>query len=235
MNSMQNQNNAALYTLRQVTKVYPSPGEKVHVLKGISMDIHEGETIAVVGASGCGKSTLLHLLGTLATPTSGQIFFRGADITALGNKKKAALRNKDMGFVFQFHYLLPEFSTVENVAMQAIIGGMNKKEALDKAREALKVVGLEARESFSVTYLSGGERQRAAIARALLNNPSVLLADEPTGNLDEKNGQMVAELLRKINQEQKTAMVVVTHNPSLAALMDKCYEIKAGELYEQKC
>ena len=224
-----------LYTLRQVTKVYPSPGEKVHVLKGITMDIQEGETIAVVGASGCGKSTLLHLLGTLATPTSGQIFFRGADTTALGNKKKAALRNKDMGFIFQFHYLLPEFSTVENVAMQAIIGGMNKKEALSRAREILKLVGLEARENFSVTYLSGGERQRAAIARALLNNPSVLLADEPTGNLDEKNGQMVAELLQRINRERKTAMVIVTHNPSLAALMDKCYEIKAGELYEQKC
>lgn len=223
-----------LYSLKKVGKEYPSPSEKVQVLKSISMDIRAGDTLAVVGASGCGKSTLLHLLGTLAKPTSGKIFFLGRDLTELNGTAKANLRNKEMGFVFQFHHLLPEFTTLENVAMQALIGGMDKKEALDRARAALKVVGLEARESFSVTYLSGGERQRAAIARALLNEPRVLLADEPTGNLDEKNGKMVAELLCRINQDRNTTLVVVTHNPTLAALMDKCFELKAGDLYEQK-
>ena len=222
-----------LYSLRNLSKIFDGPGEQIHILQAISLDIQEGETIAVVGASGSGKSTLLHILGTLATQTSGELFFRGRDVSALSNAAKAAVRNKEIGFVFQFHHLLPEFTTLENVAMQAIIGGVARKEALERAEEALCRVGLADRVSFDVAALSGGERQRAAIARAVLLRPRVLLADEPTGNLDEKNGRRVTELLLELNAADAMSMIVVTHNPELADRMGKCFELKSGDLYEQ--
>lgn len=222
-----------LFSLRNISKEFDGPAEKLRILQGISLDIQEGETLAVVGASGSGKSTLLHILGTLASPSGGAIAFRGTDITALSPEQRASVRNNAMGFVFQFHHLLPEFTTLENVAMQAVIGGMPRGSALEHSRELLARVGMEGKADVNVGYLSGGERQRAAIARAIAVKPKVLLADEPTGNLDEKNGRRVAELLLELHAEQSMAMVIVTHNPELAGHMGKCFELKSGELYEQ--
>lgn len=222
-----------LYSLRNLSKTFDAPGEQIHILQGISLEIQEGETIAVVGSSGSGKSTLLHILGTLASQTSGELFFRGRNVAALTSFEKAAVRNRDIGFVFQFHHLLPEFTTIENVAMQAIIGGLSRREALERAEAALLRVGLEDRASFDVTALSGGERQRAAIARAVLFRPRVLLADEPTGNLDEKNGRRITELLLELNVADAMSLIIVTHNPELAGRMGKCFELKSGDLYEQ--
>ncbi len=222
-----------LYRFDSVCKEYQGPGETLTVLRNVTLTIGRGESIAVVGASGAGKSTFLHLLGTLDTPTRGTVFFEGRDVTAMGLDEKADLRNKSIGFVFQFHHLLPEFSTLENVAMQAIIGGMGKEKAFALAEETLKAVGLQGREKQSVTTLSGGERQRAAIARAILVKPRVLLADEPTGNLDEKTGAGVAELLLTLNRDRGMAMVVVTHNREIAGLMERRLELRSGDLYDQ--
>ena len=224
---------APLYSLRGLNKDFDGPAEKLRILQGISLDIQEGETVAVVGASGSGKSTLLHILGTLASPSSGQILFRGREMTALNAEEKAAVRNRDMGFVFQFHHLLPEFSTLENVAMQAVIAGLPRGEALQKARDCLALVDIADKADVNVGFLSGGERQRAAIARAIVLRPRVLLADEPTGNLDENNGRRVTELLLELNADQAMSMIVVTHNPELAGHMGKCFELKSGDLYEQ--
>ncbi|MDR2075351.1 MAG: ABC transporter ATP-binding protein [Desulfovibrio sp.] len=223
---------APLYRLEGVGKAYDGPGEKITVLRDISLEIPRGETLAVVGASGSGKSSLLHLLGTLATPSWGRLFFDGRDTGAMSPEEKALLRNNDIGFVFQFHHLLPEFSTLENVAMPAIIAGLPRKRALDMASGLLDRVGLRDRSGYNVTLLSGGERQRAAIARALLRSPRVLLADEPTGNLDEGNGRQVADLLLELNAKEAMAMIVVTHNLEIAARMDRCFELKSGDLYE---
>lgn len=222
-----------LYRFDDVWKEYAGPGETLTILKSVSLSIRQGESIAVVGASGAGKSTFLHLLGTLDTPTRGAIYFDGRDVTQMTPAAKAELRNKSIGFVFQFHHLLPEFSTLENVAMQTIIGGMRKDDAFDIAEKALKSVGLQGKEKQSVTTLSGGERQRAAIARAILAKPRVLLADEPTGNLDEKAGSGVAELLLTLNRDLGMAMVVVTHNRDIAALMERRLELRSGDLYDQ--
>ena len=221
-----------LYRLEGVGKEYEAPGEKITILKDISLDIHAGETIAVIGASGSGKSSLLHLLGTLATPSRGRVFFNGRDLAVLNPEEKAALRNSEMGFVFQFHHLLPEFTTLENVAMPAIITGMPRAKALDMAAKGLAQVGLTERADFNVTLLSGGERQRAAIARAIIQSPKALLADEPTGNLDEQNGRHITDLLLELNAAYNMSMIVVTHNPEIAARMDRCFELKSGELYE---
>lgn len=224
--------NKVLYRLEDVGKMYNGPSEPVEILCSANLDIHVGETVSIMGASGSGKSTLLHLLGTLDNPSVGNVYFRDRDLGALDAEAKAAFRNKEVGFVFQFHHLLPEFSTLENVAMQAIIGGMKHSEALKKAEEMLSLVGLEGRSGHKVTTLSGGERQRAAIARAVLMHPSVLLADEPTGNLDERTGSRVAELLLKLNHELGMTIVMVTHNPDLASLMERRLELRAGELYD---
>ncbi len=223
----------ALYELSGVGREYAGPAEKVTVIRELDLTIEHGETIAVVGASGSGKSTLLHLLGTLDNPSWGTIRFRGRDLNLLSPEEKAALRNREIGFVFQFHHLLPEFSTVENVAMQAIIGGVPRSRALGLAREALGLVGLQDRVEHKVTTLSGGERQRAAIARAILMRPAVLLADEPTGNLDERTGSAVADLLLRLNEELGMTLVMVTHNLELAGLMQRRLELRAGELYVQ--
>ena len=221
-----------LYTLRHVSKEYDGPAEKLTVLRDVSLAIEQGESVALVGASGSGKSTFLHLLGTLDIPSSGEIIFQGKNFEDLSPDEKAALRNRDIGFVFQFHQLLPEFTAVENVAMQAIIGGMPRDKALALAGEALAWVGLSGREEQSVTTLSGGERQRAAIARAILLKPKVLLADEPTGNLDEKTGSQVARLLMNLNRDMGMTLVVVTHNLEIAALMGRRLELRAGDLYD---
>lgn len=223
-----------LYILKNLSKVFKGPAEELHILEQLDLTINVGEHIAVVGSSGSGKSTLLHILGTLDSPTSGSISFEGADLTSLSDAKKASFRNRELGFVFQFHYLLPEFTTLENVAMQAIIGGVPRAEAIERAAAMLDLVGLGERKEHVVTTLSGGERQRAAIARAILNNPKVLLADEPTGNLDEKTGEQVAELMLDLNKRLGTTLIIVTHNLELAARADRTLELKGGKLLNYK-
>ncbi|WP_419788053.1 ABC transporter ATP-binding protein [Pseudodesulfovibrio sp.] len=222
----------ALYKLVGVSKEFAGPKEPVRVLRQLDLNIATGESLAILGASGSGKTTLLHILGTLDTATSGQIFMNGVNLNGLGNRERAELRNKSIGFVFQFHHLLPEFSTLENVAMPAIIAGRGRAKGIRMAREALDMVDLGHRLEHKVTTLSGGERQRAAIARAILLRPSVLLADEPTGNLDEENGAKIGNLLISLNRELGMTFVVVTHNPDLAAMMHRRVELRLGELYD---
>ena len=219
-----------LYELRQVRKVYQGPAEEVTVLAGLDFAISKGDSLAILGSSGSGKSTLLHLLGALDRPTSGHILFNGRDLAGLGPVEAAALRNRDIGFVFQFHHLLPEFTALENVAMPALIAVMERKEAFARSRASLSLVGLDERVEHRVTTLSGGERQRAAIARAVLLRPSVLLADEPTGNLDEATCGRVGDMLARLNAELGMTLVVVTHNHNLAALMGRRLELQGGEL-----
>jgi len=222
-----------LYRVEHTGKTVESPAGELTILRDVSFTVERGEALAVVGSSGSGKSTLLHLLGTLDRATSGKIFFEGRDLSALDEAQAAHFRNKELGFVFQFHHLLPEFTTVENVAMQAVIAGMPKAKALKLAEESLERVGLEHRRDHHVSTLSGGERQRAAIARATLLCPKVLLADEPTGNLDEKTGSRVVEVLRELNREMGMTLIIVTHNRELAASLDRCLELRSGELYAQ--
>lgn len=224
---------SAIYEFINVGKSFSSPGENLEIFKKIDLLIHSGETVAVLGASGSGKSTLLHIMGALDMPSQGKIFFDGKDMALLTPEAKARLRNRSLGFVFQFHHLLPEFSTVENVAMQAVIAGFSRKEALHSARDMLERVGLAHRAEHKVTTLSGGERQRAAIARAILMRPTVLLADEPTGNLDQTTGEQVGDLLAQLNSELHMTLVVVTHNHALAARMGRSLELRSGVLYEK--
>lgn len=221
-----------VYNLRGVGKAYEQGEETITVLAGVDLTVRRGDSLAIVGASGSGKSTLLQLMGTLDVPTSGTILFNGSDISTLGWKDRATIRNRNMGFVFQFHHLLPEFSTRENAAMPGIIGGMARALALEKADAALSRVGLAHRRHHRVTTLSGGERQRAAIARAILLEPAVVLADEPTGNLDERTGREINDLLLHLNKDQGVTLVVVTHNAELAQCMHRTLELRSGELYE---
>lgn len=222
-----------LYEFFEVGKSFAGPAESLEIFKNINLVVHSGEALAVVGASGSGKSTLLHLMGALDTPSSGKILFDGKDMESMTPDEKAAFRNQSVGFVFQFHHLLPEFSTVENVAMQAVIAGTPRREAFASAREMLERVGLADRLEHKVTTLSGGERQRAAIARAVMMHPRVLLADEPTGNLDEGTGSCVGELLMQLNRELGMTLVVVTHNRELAASMGRSLELRSGVLYDK--
>lgn len=222
-----------LYEFLEVEKSFSGPGESLEIFKNISLVIHSGEALAIVGSSGSGKSTLLHLMGALDTPSKGKILFDGKDMENMTPNEKAAFRNRSVGFVFQFHHLLPEFSTVENVAMQSVIAGTPRREAFATAREMLERVGLADRLEHKVTTLSGGERQRAAIARAVLMRPRVLLADEPTGNLDEGTGSRVGELLAQLNRELGMTLVVVTHNRELAASMGRSLELRSGVLYDK--
>jgi lipoprotein-releasing system ATP-binding protein len=224
-------NEAPLYELSRVTKSYQGPNEEIVVIKDLDFTIPAGDSLAILGASGSGKSTLLHLLGALDKPTSGKIFFRGTDLSALSLDAAAKTRNAEIGFVFQFHHLLPEFTTLENVAMPGLIAGLPRGEAFDRARASLSLVGLDERAEHRVTTLSGGERQRASIARAVLLRPAVLLADEPTGNLDTATGARVGEVLAHLNAELGMTLVVVTHNQNLAALMGRRRELRGGELY----
>jgi len=221
-----------VYRLQCIGKAYEQGEETITVLNGVDLNVRSGDSLAIVGASGSGKSTLLQIMGTLDVPSTGSIFFNGVDISALGWKEQARIRNTNIGFVFQFHHLLPEFSTRENVAMPGIIGGMARGLALEKADAALSRVGLAHRRHHRVTTLSGGERQRAAIARAILLEPAVVLADEPTGNLDERTAREVNELLLHLNKDQGVTLVVVTHNAELAQCMHRTLELRSGELYE---
>jgi len=227
--------NTPLYELHDVGKEFTAPGGNLVLFNKICLTIGPGEAIAIVGASGSGKSTLLHLLGALDVPTQGRILFEGQDMVSMTPEEKAVLRNRALGFVFQFYHLLPEFSTLENVGMQAMIGGMSRARASHLAERALENVGLADRAGQQITKLSGGERQRVAIARAILREPKILLADEPTGNLDERTGCMIGELLLRLRQELTMTLVVVTHNRDLASRMDRCLELRSGVLYEKTC
>ncbi len=210
--------------LIQVQNLYKSFGngaKKVEVLRGIDLTFEQGERVAIVGASGVGKTTLLHILGTLDRPTSGKVLYGGRDVFVLNERELALFRNREIGFVFQFHHLLPEFNALENTMMPCLIKGMSKKEASVRAEEILTLVGLKERLTHKPGELSGGEQQRVAVARALVLEPKILLADEPTGNLDSKTGEAVFSLLQELNRIKNVTLIVVTHNPNLASQMPR--------------
>ncbi len=222
--------NDKVIACENLTKRFKEGKLDVEVLKGISLDISAGEKIAIVGSSGSGKSTLLHILGGLDLPTEGTVHVMGKNIAQLSDKQRGDLRNQSLGFIYQFHHLLPEFSALENVAMPLLIRGLSTAEASSKASDILAKVGLSERLSHKPGQLSGGERQRAAIARALVTNPNAVLADEPTGNLDHKTALQIFELMQNLNQEMQTAFVIVTHDMQLAEKMDKIYTLVDGRL-----
>jgi lipoprotein-releasing system ATP-binding protein len=216
--------------VRSLVKTFEHGGRRLEILRGIDFTLEPGEMVAVVGASGVGKSTLLHILGTLDLPTSGHILFDGADLTRLSPSSLAAFRNRSIGFVFQFHHLLPEFTALENVMMPALIARVPRPQAEARAREILLRVGLAERVTHKPGELSGGEQQRVALARALILEPQLLLADEPTGNLDSRTGAEVHELFFELNRERGTTMLVVTHNPELAHRMPRRLHMIDGVL-----
>ena len=218
----------------QLTKTFRDGQRMIEVFHDISFGISSGESVAIIGASGAGKSTLLHLLGGLDVPTSGQVKIKGTDFSALNSKKRGQVRNRELGFVYQFHHLLPEFSALENVMMPLLIGRSSKTEARSRAQKMLEQVGLGERLTHRPAQLSGGERQRAAIARALVTHPACLLADEPTGNLDETTAAQTVQLMKQLNNDLQTALVIVTHDLQLAAQMDTVYELKQGVLHKSE-
>lgn len=222
----------ALIEVKDIQKSFLSGNSRTDVLKGVNLEMNKGDTVAVVGASGIGKSTFLHILGTLDRPDNGDIWFKGKDIFQFDNEKLAYFRNQSIGFVFQFHYLLPEFTAIENAMMPMLIKGYNKNVAQNTSEEILVRVGLKDRMSHRIGSLSGGEQQRVALARAIVLKPDILLADEPTGNLDKKNSETIHELLLNLNNEFRMALVIVTHNMELAALMARRVTIVDGRLVE---
>jgi lipoprotein-releasing system ATP-binding protein len=217
---------------RQVQKNFQQGPVTLDVLRGIDVAINAAERLAIVGAAGSGKTTLLQILGGLDRPTNGQVLVDGRDIHSLTERERGELRNHALGFVYQFHHLLPEFSALENVAMPLLVRRMPTSEAKDRAREILTRVGLGQRLDHRPHQLSGGERQRAAVARALVTQPKLVLADEPTGNLDGKNAEQVFELMLELNRERQTSLVIVTHDLRIAARMDRALEIEGGKLHE---
>ena len=205
-------------------------GSKLEILRNVNLTVHAGEKIAIVGASGSGKSTLLHLLGGLDKPTSGQVLIEDRDVNQLSETERCHLRNRLLGFVYQFHHLLPEFTAQENVAMPALIRGSSPTQSMVQARLLLEKVGMIRRLDHKPSELSGGERQRAAVARAMTNEPRCILADEPTGNLDKNTAEQVMQVMLRLNKEYGTSLVVVTHDMSLASKMDVIYTIEDGRL-----
>lgn len=200
----------------------------LNVLKGVSLSIESGEIVSIVGASGAGKSTLLHIIGTLDQPDSGKLEIAGTNINSLSDRKLSAFRNKNIGFVFQFHHLLPEFTALENVCIPAFIAGIGKREAEQRAKKILNLLGLEKRMEHKPAALSGGEQQRVAVARALINQPAVVLADEPSGNLDSVNAKELHQLFFQLREEFKQTFVIVTHNEELAEMADRRLVMKDG-------
>ena len=216
--------------IAQLTKTFTKDGTRIEVLRGIDCAISRGESVAILGASGTGKTTLLQILGALDHPTSGRVSFDGADIFAWDEARRAEFRNKKIGFVFQFHHLLPEFTALENVAMPALVGGVAKRDAYQRAEIVLTEVGLGDRLTHKPGELSGGEQQRVAIARAIMMNPDVILADEPTGNLDSGTGGKIQDLLLALGKAQNTTLIVVTHNRLLADGMSRILNLADGRI-----
>ncbi len=216
--------------LTDIHKSYKHNGNTIDVLRGINIAVNQGDTLAIIGASGVGKSTLLNIMGALEQPSEGQVKFQGKNITDMDESGLCGLRNKEIGFVFQFHHLLPEFNALENTIMPALISRMGMKKSKERAETLLAKVGLANRLNHRIGELSGGEQQRVAIARALMMQPKLLLADEPTGNLDRNTGKDIVELLLRIREEEGLSMVIVTHNQQLADNMTKVMEIVDGKL-----
>ena len=221
-----------LVSVRDLRKSFFHMGRTLEVLRGIDLDLEEGEIVAIVGPSGAGKSTLLHCIGTLDAPTSGTITIAGQEVGQLRGAKLAALRNRTIGFVFQFHHLLPEFNALENAMMPGLIQGRSRREMEERARALLEEVGLGARLTHRPGELSGGEQQRVALARALVLEPKLLLADEPTGNLDSATSEAIHELFFEVNRKRNTTVVVVTHNPSFAEQMPRVVKMRDGRVEE---
>ena len=234
--SNQGEDLQSLLSVRAVTKAFQIGREKngkLVVLRGVSLEVSKGEIIAIVGASGAGKSTLLHILGTLDRPTSGEVLFEGKNLFAMGDEQLAHLRNDRIGFVFQFHHLLPEFTALENVAMPALIQGKTLPEVRERALLLLRDVGLEDRADQKPPKMSGGEAQRVAVARAFMNQPGIVLADEPTGNLDSANAEILHNLVWEFNKKWGQTFIIVTHNESLAKRANRVLRIADGILQQR--
>ena len=228
---LDNPDNSTSFQAKGIEKYYEEVGHRVDVLKGLDLDLARGEMIAIVGASGTGKTTLLHILGTLDRPTAGTLLYGGVDVLNKNDIELSSYRNKTVGFVFQFHHLLPEFTALENVMMPGLIGGQEKNKIAEEASEILGKVYLSDRMQHKVGELSGGEQQRVALARAIILKPLLLLADEPTGNLDTKTGYKVFQLLQEMSAEYSLSAVMVTHNLELAGEMNRCLTLAEGKLH----
>jgi len=216
--------------VQDLHKEYPLPKGVLKVFDGLELELEYGALIAIMGVSGVGKTTLLNLLGVLDQPTSGKILLEDEDVFAKNDNEKAAIRNEKIGFIFQFYHLLPEFTALENISFPLLIAGMNKNEAMEKAGQRLKEVALEDKAQLRPGQLSGGEQQRIAIARSLVNEPKLLLADEPTGNLDWKTGQKILELIRELHRNKGLSSIIVTHNEKVARFCDRTYYMENGKL-----
>ena len=225
--------NTALLSCQNITKSYQEGTQQTEVLKQVSFSMQPSELVAIVGSSGSGKSTLLHTLGGLDQPSSGEVFIKGQSLQQMTPNALAKLRNQYLGFVYQFHHLMADFTALENVMMPMLIGQQNKTEAQDRAEQILSAVGLQHRISHRPSALSGGERQRVAIARALVNNPALVLADEPTGNLDHKTTESIFELIQQLNQEKQIAFLLVTHDLNLAEKLNRRLIMQDGVLCEE--
>lgn len=223
-----------VFEARQLTKVFTKGGKTIEVLDGLDLSLESGEVVGILGASGAGKSTLLHIAGGLDRPSSGKIHYGGEDIFKLPEPELAAFRNRRIGFVFQMHYLLAEFTCLENVMMPGIIAGGEKHQVREKAAELLEQVGLSQREDHRPGELSGGEQQRAAVARALVNRPSMVLADEPTGNLDTRTAVSVQDLFLDLNHTYGTTFLVVTHNREMASRFHRRFQLRDGVLQQER-
>lgn len=213
----------------KVNDIHKSFG-KVEVLKGVDLTINKGEIVSIVGASGAGKSTLLQIIGTLDKANNGRVTIDNQDINVLNQKKLADFRNKKIGFVFQFHHLLPEFTAIENICIPAFIAGISKKEATERAMQLLEYLNLTERKDHKPSMMSGGEQQRIAVARALINNPAVILADEPSGNLDSQSAKELHQLFFNLREKTGQTFIIVTHNPQLAEMSDKTFTMKDGKM-----
>lgn len=224
-----NKSNSNIITIKNLTKIYKG-GVDVIALNNINLEIKKGEFLAIVGPSGSGKSTLLNMIGLLDTPTSGQIFLGDIDVTAADPNKRARLRNRELGFIFQYHHLIPEFSALENVMIPMLIAGKSKEEAREKARDLLVSVGLEDRLNNKPNQLSGGQNQRVAVARALVNGPAIVIGDELTGNLDTKTSDRIYELLRELNRKMNQTFILVTHDMRMAEKTDRILRIVDGKI-----
>lgn len=226
--------NKEILKLENLEKKYSEKAEELHIIRNLNFEVKEGEFISILGRSGSGKSTLLNIIGLLDKADSGKIYIDGKEVETLSEEERDKIKNRMIGFVFQFHYLLPEFTALENVMLPALLNNFDKRGEIEqRALELLEKVGLGDRKSHKPSQLSGGEKQRVAIARALINSPKILLADEPTGNLDEETSEMIFKILKEINQKEKQTIIVVTHSKDLAEISDKQVYLKKGVLVEE--